>query len=640
MVLLSCPKCKGELDITPTERENACPRCGYTYQYNEGILDFIPRRKFYWGEIDEELMRRVNDQALEKGWFSSILDNLSHKPNLLNYLLDPVRIAGIFHCYDPDHNEACLDLGSGWGPISYGLSRFYKTIYSIDGVYERLRFQAIRAKQENNQNIVILRGDMLELPIPDHSIDLVVVNGLLEWIGLSRLDESPRKLQEIFLLEVYRVLKEGGKVLIGIENRFGAQYFAGGKDHSGLRFTSIMPRWVANHIVARSERGKDALIYSGAESSYRTLTYSYWGYKRLLEKIGYISPSIYWAWSSYNYPRVSGKPDGRSVKYYLEHIYRLADRRITRSFFRLTHALPTEILGILVKLFSPAFIIVANKAKEYPSLQDKLVDEGQDIKSFTRLSLGLRTDLKTTYALLGNHGLRKIINITENHNGGSSINFVATNVAPVNGNLICPYESRQIILTANWLSDFQERTRQGNWETESLVTEMNELCKMIIKLVNDDQTATDLHRYKERYLAFIAANPICVVAEHGDFTPRNIFITNKMINPIDWEFQKETGNPLMDPGGFLLSLIRWAKRSGCKQLEIPRSNPIKTFTDAFTSKIALPIKLAPAYYLLRIIYRAHSSLITPIQYLYLQEWLGHLPLCLDFSRDFEKQIVG
>ena len=90
------------------------------------------------------------------------------------------------------------------------------------------------------------------------------------------------------LKDFHRILKPGGHVYVGIENRIGYVYFLGGRDHGGLRFTSLMPRPIAD-------------IYSRLikRQPYRAYTYSLLGYKNLLKKAGYSQIDFYATIPSY-----------------------------------------------------------------------------------------------------------------------------------------------------------------------------------------------------------------------------------------------------------------------------------------------------------------------------------------------------
>ena len=157
---ICCPECRTRLDVENASGPRYCPGCHYHYVIAEGIVDFAADERFYWGEVSREDMLRVNERAEKIGWFQAFLEDIAGLTNrdLARYILDPVRIAGLFHFYNPRRNETCLDLGSGWGSISFGFSQFYRTVYSLDGVYERLRFQAIRARQDRVTNVKLLKA--------------------------------------------------------------------------------------------------------------------------------------------------------------------------------------------------------------------------------------------------------------------------------------------------------------------------------------------------------------------------------------------------------------------------------------------------------------------------------------------------
>ena len=77
---------------------------------------------------------------------------------------------------------------------------------------------------------MIVRGNASQLPFPDDFFDLVVCNGVLEWIGVINDTVEPREAQIAFLQEVKRVLSRRGCLYVGIENRFGLPFFLGALD--------------------------------------------------------------------------------------------------------------------------------------------------------------------------------------------------------------------------------------------------------------------------------------------------------------------------------------------------------------------------------------------------------------------------
>ncbi len=638
---ICCPHCRTPLHelelldkISQSESQlerKACPTCGTQYQVQDGILDFTPGDHFYWGEISQEEMERINHQAEQVGWFQALAPAVDHLSNrdLTHYLFDQVRIAGFFHYYDPERNEAVLDLGSGWGPIAFGLSKFYRTVYSMDGVYERLRFQAIRARQEGISNIKILKGSLLKLPFPENSIDTAIVNGLLEWIGLSDQVSEPRQLQEQFLAEVFRVLKPGGKIYIGIENRFGAQYILGGRDHSGLRYTSMMPRWMANWAMKIFEHklsdGGEDFSFSGTGASYRTLTYSSPGYQKLLQNTGFTKPNIYWVRADYNYPWVSGTLDGESLKFYLEN-FASGSTAKNQTLKKWSLRLPKSLLSLLIRFFSTDFLIVASKEESIEGLEEKIARSEKQM-SFLRTTFETRANLNTAYWFLNGHGLEKIVQLQPTSQDGRSKVNIRT-IDSIQGHPFRPDSLPEIRNVVSWLAEFQKKNKNGFWSSEELIAEMDRLVERAYQLVDDPDLLQLLVDYSSQYRAEIPGCDIPIVAEHGSFIPANILVSKDQdVQLVHWENSTETGNPMMDAGGVYLSIRM--NRAG--QKEAPKDNEAFTaaFCDSYHPQFEMPLYLSPGYFALRSLDREMGEAgLNPENYVSWKYWEKALKIAL------------
>jgi hypothetical protein len=67
--------------------------------------------------------------------------------------------------------------------------------------------------------------------------DAVVMIGVLEWVGGGMSDEQPYLR---VLREAHDCLRDGGSVIIAIENRLGVRYLCGSpEDHSGVAWQSV-----------------------------------------------------------------------------------------------------------------------------------------------------------------------------------------------------------------------------------------------------------------------------------------------------------------------------------------------------------------------------------------------------------------
>ncbi len=592
--LLNCPECHAGLEINGVEGNYICAACGFRYSVHDGMVDFAPDNRFYWGEVSRERMEQVNEQAERSGWFPAFLEVIdgANQRDMVRYLLDPVRIAGIFHYYNPHRKGVCVDLGSGWGPISFGLSQYYDTVYSMDGVYERLRFQAIRAQQDGIENIRILKGSLLKLPLPDNTADTVIVNGLLEWIGLSDEVTPPRELQLAFLREVRRILKPDGRMLIGIENRTGAQFLMGSRDHSGLRYTSLMPRWMADRVVRRARRLDDASFFDGANQNYRTLTYTAWGYQTLLREAGFARPDVYWTWPSYNEPRVSGTLDGNSVEYYLNlkanAVRGLARRAIVGAVRRLPKA-----LGLLIRIFAPHFLILAGKERAEASLEDTALDS-HPRRGLLRITPHTERNLDTDYVVLNGRGARKLASVSERQDGDGREFFLQKEEGEW-GRPMNLREAADIRAAAEWLANFQRENSQGTASASEREAEIWRLAENTRWFTRE--LAGQVEDYAQAYIEMVRKHLGQKVMEHGEFVPRNIFINRQgKAQATGWEHSQPDGNPLMDAGALMLALL------------LERPGGAAVFERAYRPESGLAPQMAPVYYILRMIERDFDPL--------------------------------
>jgi ubiquinone/menaquinone biosynthesis C-methylase UbiE len=201
------------------------------------------------------------------------------------YILDESR-SKFTEIINLPKNASVLDLGCGWGAVSISFAKkLQKTggkIYGVDATKETLAFIKTRAKQERLNNIELAAAepfDYGQLPFEDNSLDLVILNGVLEWIGMGRRDISPRECQKNALNEINRILKPGGQLYIGIENAAAYEYYLGQKDHSGIRFVGAFPKWLAD-LTSRIVK----------KEPYRTYIYSPNGYKKILQETDFAAP--------------------------------------------------------------------------------------------------------------------------------------------------------------------------------------------------------------------------------------------------------------------------------------------------------------------------------------------------------------
>ncbi len=338
-----CPKCR---KLIP-HGASTCVSCGASFKMEDGYFDYDPENDFYWGELSLEEMKALNERAEKKGFRKACFEYFKDHPrrDLFEYFLnEDGRSAFINFIYRKDRGERCLDLGSGLGAIPSALSKLFGEVYSLELVRERVRFQTIRKRQDGIKNWTILKGNTNSLPFPDNYFDFVSANGMLEWAAIANFDESPRDVQIRFLKEIARVLKPDGVCYVGIENRTGIQYFRGALDHSGIKYTSLMPRFLANLVCfLKRKKGNfhfDTTAQAVGGKYYRVYTYTKNGYKKLLADAGISKNRIFHTNFTYNlaYAAIDDTaiplvPRGRDVLKSKMTQFKHAKNRLSAWFF-------------------------------------------------------------------------------------------------------------------------------------------------------------------------------------------------------------------------------------------------------------------------------------------------------------------
>lgn len=290
-----CPTCAIIL-VEQTESGTStlsCPTCHKNWSSREGIYQFGP--DLYWGEIPEADMRQylkdVEEEGLEHAT-KALMQKGKDTDDTFRFFFDHSRADWRFGT-EIKATDRVLDVGCGMGGNTFALCDLVKEVVAFDLSWMRAKFVQLRAKEEQKNNIQVFCGDFMELPLPEGQFDVIIFNGILEWIGQSMKFADPYDVQVWVMQKCYRLLKPGGRFYIGIENRWAFSYLTGSLDHIGLRWTSWMPRFIARPYT-KWRLGKD----------YRTYTHGQPGYVKLLNKGGFNNVRVMMPYPGYNDQRV------------------------------------------------------------------------------------------------------------------------------------------------------------------------------------------------------------------------------------------------------------------------------------------------------------------------------------------------
>ncbi len=341
-----CPVCKTKVAFA--ESSFFCSRCNKYWPLHNDIADFRVDNVKYWGEYPQDTMKNLILRAQITGWEQALKELFLEKdPSYYEYILDESRAH--WHFLIPLKKEArILDLGCGWGTLSFALAKQYGEVFAFDITQERLEFITLKKMSENTANLFPVCGKISALPFPDGHFDLVILNGVLEWIPSLEEEGKPYAVQLGALREARRVLKGNGSLYLAIENRWSLINFLGFKDtHSGLRFAPLLPRPVAD-VYSRLARRK----------RFREYTYTYWEHKRMLKDAGFSDIKFYAPLPSYrSFAYIIPLDDYLKIKFFIR---RLAFARNYLQQF-LISVVKLLYLFRFIKYFVPDFSIVAKK---------------------------------------------------------------------------------------------------------------------------------------------------------------------------------------------------------------------------------------------------------------------------------------
>jgi len=244
--------------------------------------------KNYWCNVSRGSMEELNKKAKNDNWHD-VAEELI--PEYIDHL-DAFNRADFQFLLPITSESRVLDAGCMWGGVAVPVSQYCDKVFAVDKTNETLSFLKINY-----------------LPFPDNYFDVVILDGVLEWVafdqevileeqwGKKRTDyvtysKSPREVQIEVLKELNRVLKNNGVLCIGIENSIGYQYLAGyPDDHVNLKYVSFLPRFFANYITKKK-----------LNCEYRTYIYSLKGYRSLLQDSGFDNIEFYGAFPHYIAP--------------------------------------------------------------------------------------------------------------------------------------------------------------------------------------------------------------------------------------------------------------------------------------------------------------------------------------------------
>ncbi len=234
-------------------------------------LSVYPGQDFYCdGEVEDELLSIVRDKSPIE--YDKIIGERKSWPIL--YHLSTLR-ENIVEWIPMKPDAKVLEVGSGCGAITGVLSRKAGSVTCVELSKKRSTINAYR--HADCDNVMIHVGNFKDVePKLDKDFDYICLIGVFEY-GQSYIGgETP---YEDFLNILKPHLKQGGRIIIAIENKYGLKYFAGCKeDHLGTYFSGIEDYADGGGVRTFSRRGLEQIFRKCGLNEYH-FYYPYPDYK-------------------------------------------------------------------------------------------------------------------------------------------------------------------------------------------------------------------------------------------------------------------------------------------------------------------------------------------------------------------------
>lgn len=97
--------------------------------------------------------------------------------------------------------KVIADVGAGSGRITFMVAPLALTVFAVEPLHSFRSFMKEKANRENTENVFVMDGTLDSLPLPNHSLDVLITSNAIGW-------NLPLELKEI-----ERVVKPGGHAI-------------------------------------------------------------------------------------------------------------------------------------------------------------------------------------------------------------------------------------------------------------------------------------------------------------------------------------------------------------------------------------------------------------------------------------------
>lgn len=234
------------------------------------IFSFVTKHKNKLFDITIEDAIKFHDDLNQKNWQEVAFDMYYNTNRWLYEIITDSNRSDFLFLLDIKKDDLCLDVGAGWGQVSIPLSK-YCNVVALEKNLEKIKIIKKIAEQENCKNIKYVVANFSDDIFESDQFDLIILNGVFEWIGEFSIGENPLQIQKNSLEKIFKLLKPGGKLYIGIENKFGLKYLLGeSDDHTGLKDVVYLENNLQSSIH-KIVNQKDLRVFTHSKKDYKTM---------------------------------------------------------------------------------------------------------------------------------------------------------------------------------------------------------------------------------------------------------------------------------------------------------------------------------------------------------------------------------
>lgn len=182
------------------------------------------------GDIEKELINYMQEKKETE--YNDIFKSDMRWP--VFYHLTQIR-ENILNWYPMKKDAEVLEIGAGMGAITGVLCKKAGHVTAVE--LSKQRATAIATRHKDKENLEIIVANLNDIKF-DKKFDYITLIGVYEYAGLYTNSAKP---YVDFINNIKKYLKDDGKLLIAIENKFGMKYFAGAKeDHTNIQYDGIV----------------------------------------------------------------------------------------------------------------------------------------------------------------------------------------------------------------------------------------------------------------------------------------------------------------------------------------------------------------------------------------------------------------